>query len=100
AALASAAEASRGASVAFEATSSSLNVIRGHAWILTVWVEDAPAYAGQYFTLSEIDGRLTGELLHAPGPDGTTVLTGEALSRFLARTELDASPIRAVFERL
>lgn len=99
AALVSAVEASGGADVAFVSTWSSVNFIRGHAWILTLAVEDAPAYEATYFVLSEIDGRLTGEVLRAPGPEGTSELTGEALASFLARVELDAAPLRAAFER-
>lgn len=99
AALASSTAAAGGADVAFVASESSVNFIRGHAWILTVWTGDAPAYGGVYFVLSEIDGRLTGELLHAPGPEGMRTLVGEELTGYLARVELDASPIRAVYER-
>lgn len=99
AALASAVATAAGGEVAFVSTASSLNFIRGHAWILTLAVEDAPAYGGTYFILSDVNGRLTGELLHAPGPDGTRVLTDDALARYLERVELDAAPIRTLFER-
>lgn len=99
AALVSSVEASGGAEVAFVSTTSSLNFIRGHAWILTLSVHDAPAYGGTYFVLSEIDGRLVGELLFAPGPEGTRALTGEELGRFLERVELDPCAVREAFER-
>lgn len=99
AALASAVDACQGAEVAYVSTASSLNFVRGHAWILTLWVEDAPAYEASYFVLSEIDGRLVGEVMHSAGPDGTYALTGEALARYLERVGLDFTPIRAVFER-
>jgi hypothetical protein len=99
AALVSAVDAGQGAGLAFVSTASSLNFIRGHAWILTLAVHDAPAYGGEYFILSEIDGRLTGELLQRAGPDGTRVVTGEALARFLEQVELDAAPIRAAYAR-
>ncbi|MCO5169502.1 MAG: hypothetical protein M9894_24440 [Planctomycetes bacterium] len=84
---------------AFVSTASSVNFIPEHAWILTLWVADAPVYGGVYFVLSEIDGRLVGELLRAPGPDGTLELTGDDLAGFLRRVELDPAPIRAVFDR-
>ncbi|MBX3468389.1 MAG: hypothetical protein KF878_16070 [Planctomycetes bacterium] len=99
AALASDVEAAGGVGVAFVSTSSSLNFVPGRAWILTLWVEDAPAYGGAYFILSEVDGRRTGELLRAPGPDGTLELTGDDLARFLRRVDLDPAPIEAAFER-
>ncbi|MCW8139826.1 MAG: hypothetical protein KIT58_13085, partial [Planctomycetota bacterium] len=99
AALASDVEAAGGVGVAFVTTSSSLNFVPGRAWILTLWVEDAPAYGGAYFILSEVDGRRTGELLRAPGPDGTLELTGDDLARFLRRVDLDPAPIEAAFER-
>jgi len=99
AALTSSVDGDGGAGVAFVSTGSSVNFIAGHAWILTLWIEDAPAYGGHYFILSEIDGRLTGELLQAPGPEGMRTLTGTELARYLERVELDAAPIRAVFER-
>jgi hypothetical protein len=88
-----------GAEVAFVSTESSLNVLRGHGWILSLWVADAPAYGGEYFVLSELDGRLTGELLAAPGPEGTRRLEGDALTGYLARVALDAAPVRAAFAR-
>lgn len=99
AALASFTEAAGGAEVAFVVSESSVNFIRGHAWILTLWIGDAPSYGGEFFILSEIGGRLTGELLVGPGPDGMRTLVGEELTSFLAGVELDAAPIRAVFER-
>jgi hypothetical protein len=97
--LASAVDADAGASVSFVSTDSSLHIIRDHAWILTLWVEDAPAYGGLYFTLSEIDGRRTGELISGPGVQGTRAMTGDALAEYLARVGLDDAPIRAAFER-
>lgn len=99
AAMSSSIAACGGAEVAFVATASSVNFIRGHAWILSLSVVDAPAYGGRYFVLSELDGRLTGELLQGHGPDGTRALSGEDLSRFLARVDLDDGPIRAAFAR-
>lgn len=99
AALVSAVDACQGAEVAYVGTASSLNFIRGHAWILTLWVEDAPTYGGRYFVLSEIDGQLVGEVLQAAGPEGTRVLQGEELTRYLERVRLDPSPVRSVFER-
>jgi hypothetical protein len=99
AALASSTDAAGGAEVAFVSSESSVNFIRGHAWILTLWIGDAPAYGGEYFILSEIGGRLTGELLLGPGEDKMRSFVGEELTRYLARVELDAAPIRDVFER-
>ncbi len=99
AALVSSIDASAGADVAFVATASSLNFIRGHAWILSLTVRDAPAYGGEFFVLSEVDGRLVGELLRASGPGGTLALTGEELTSFLSRVELDHASVRAAFER-
>jgi hypothetical protein len=99
AALVSSIDAAGGAEVAFVATASSLNFIRGRAWILSLTVRDAPAYGGEFFVLSEIDGRLVGELLRTSGPGGTLALTGEELTSYLSRVELDHASIRAAFER-
>ena len=99
AALASSVHAAGGADLAFVSTDSSLNLIRGRAWILTLSVGDAPAYGALYFVLSEVDGRATGELLRGAGPQGTATLTDDELARFLERVELDPTPIRGVFDR-
>ncbi len=98
-AMASQVAATRGREAAYVGSDSSVNFIRGHAWILSLWVKDAPAYGGEYFVLSELDGRRTGELLAAPGPDGTRKLEGDALRLYLERVELDPRPIEEAFER-
>lgn len=98
-AMASQVALSAGRDLAYVGSDSSVNFIRSHAWILTVWVADAPAYGGEYFVLSELDGRRTGELLAAPGPEGTRTLEGDALRAFLERVELDPRPIEEAFER-
>ncbi len=87
------------AQTAFVATDTYVSFIPEHAWIISVAVKDKPAYQGQYFVLSEIDGRLLGELLYAPGRTGVKLLKGEALTRYLERVRLDFTPIRAAFLR-
>ncbi len=98
-ALASQVALSAGRDLAYVGSSSSVNFIRSHAWILSLWVADAPDFGGEYFVLSELDGRRTGELLAAPGPEGTRRLEGDALRTFLERVELDPRPIEEAFER-
>ncbi len=97
AALVSAVARDGGAQLAYARGTSSLNVIRGRAWFLTVAVRDAPAYGGEYFVLSWIDGRRIGELLHGPGQ--TRAYEGEELATFLAAVELDDGPVQGAFER-
>lgn len=98
-AVASLVALSSGRDLAYVGSDSSVNFIRGHAWILSLWVADAPVYGGEFFVLSELDGRRTGELLAAPGPEGTRTYEGDALRAFLERVELDPRPIEEAFER-
>ena len=99
AALVSQVAASAGADVAFTGSRSYASFIPGHAWILSLQVDDVPAYGGAFFVLSEVDGRLMGELLEAAGPQGTRVLEGRDLERLLERVALEWRPLRAAFER-
>ena len=92
-------EASGGAATAYVGTHSSVNFIRGHAWVLSLWVADAPAYRAQYFLLSEVDGRLVGEVLRGAGAENVARLEGPLLARFLLAVRLDCAPLRAIYER-
>lgn len=99
AAVVSAIDLERGASLAYVGSLTAVNFIRGHAFICTVACDELPGWGGAFFIYSEVDGQATGELMAAPGPEGVEVLQGDALARYLERVRLDPAPLRATYLR-
>lgn len=99
AAIVSRIDRQRGAEVSYSGRRSAVNFIRGHALICTISCDDLPGWGGAFFIYSEVDGRVTGELMVEAGPDGTRVLRDEALAEYLERVGFDPAPVRGAYER-
>jgi hypothetical protein len=99
AAITSRIEISGGSSTAFVGSNVYVGFIPEHAWIMSLRVDDAPEYGGEFFLLSEIDGQLIGELIVGAGKEGVRRITGPRLKKFLGRTQLDYSAIQRLYRR-
>ena len=97
AAIASQIEVGGGADLAYVVSFTSVNIIRGHAWIASTYTGDLARFGAEYVVVSQIDGALTVELLTGPGE--TQVLRAAGARRYLADVAFDTAPLERAYQR-